>query len=115
MAGKITIPIVRDTNYGVGDLVELEIDSVVQPDRIVMFDSVATREAAAGGTPGPLMHETLARFAAGDYSVRLRGVDAIGNAGTWMTAQTIEHRPRPETPTGLALSAGSLTGVWVDV
>jgi hypothetical protein len=114
MAGKMTIPIERDTDYAVGDRVEIEIDGEVQPDRVLMFDSVSARTVALSGTPDPLLHETLARFPAGDYSVRLRGVDQAGNAGSWSTAQTIQHRPATEAPSGLVVSGGSLAGVWVD-
>jgi hypothetical protein len=114
MAGKITIPIVRNVTYVLGDRVEIEIDGAVQPDYVPMIDAVAAATIAGGGTPGALLHETLARFPAGDYSVRLRGVDAIGNVGDWMAPQTLEHRPLPETPAGLALSGGNLTGVWID-
>lgn len=114
MAGQMMIPIVRDTDYAYGDLVEIEIEGEVQPDRILMWDSVSEREEAIGGTPSPLMHQTLARFGAGDYSVRVRGVDLIGNAGAWSVAQIIEHRPTPEPPTALAISGDDLTGTWLD-
>lgn len=114
MAGKITIPIVRDTDYQFGDRLELEVDGQVQPDLIQMWDSAAERAEAEGGTPDPLMHETLARFPAGDYAVRLRGIDLAGNVGNWSAAQTIRHRPQPERPTGLVISGSELQGSWAD-
>lgn len=112
MAEQITIPIERDPDYLASDRVELEIDSVVQPDLIKLLDAVAEREIAAGDPPSVLMYRTLRRFVAGDYSVRLRGVDAAGNASAWSAAVTIEHRPEPEAAIGLAVSGGSLTGTW---
>lgn len=115
MAGKITVPITRDTDYAVGDRVELEVEGAVQPDLIMMWDSAAERTEAAGGDPDPLMHETLARFPAGDYDVRLRGIDLAGNVGDWSGVTTIEHRPTPAAPTGLAVSGDDLSGDWEDV
>lgn len=115
MAGKITIPITRDTGYELEDRIELEIDGSVQPDLIQMWPDATTRDGAvAGATVGPLMHETLASFSAGDYSVRVRGVDGKGNAGAWSAATVIEHRPTPATPTNLELDEGDLTGDWSD-
>lgn len=114
MAGKMTIPVVRDTDYEVGARLELEIDSAVQPDLIQMWDTPSQRQEALGETPDPLLHQTLARFPAGDYSVRLRGIDLAGNIGSWSTAQTIRHRPQPEAPTDLAIVGTELQGSWED-
>lgn len=114
MAGRMTIPIVRDTDYELGDTMALEIDSAVQPDLIQMWSSEAEREQALTGSPLPVMHQTLARFPAGDYSVRLRGMDLAGNVGSWSAAQVIRHRPTPEPPTGLVIVGTELRGDWED-
>lgn len=115
MAGKITIPIIRDVSYEVGDRVELEIDSAVQPDRIYIWPDETARDAVVDGdTIAPVMHQTLVRFPAGDYNIRLRGIDVAGNPGDWSAATTIEHRPTPDAPESLAIDGDNLTGTWTD-
>ncbi len=115
MAEKITIPIIRDTAYQLGDRVEIEIDGQAQPDRIYLWLSETTRDAVvAGATVGPLLHQTLGRFPAGDYDLRLRGIDQPGNVGDWSTTVIIEHRPTPPPPTDLAIAGDNLTGNWSD-
>jgi hypothetical protein len=114
MAGPITIPIERDAGYAVGERIEVEVAGVVQPDLVLMWDSGAALIEAGGGTPAELRHVTLSRFVAGDYSVRLRGIDLAGNVGDWSSAVVIEHRPKPAAPTGLVVVGDELRGDWVD-
>lgn len=116
MAGSMKVPVVRDAvNYGEDDWLEIEIEGQVQPDLVRMFDTAAARAAALSGDPGVLIHQTLARFPAGDYDVRVRGVDALGNVGDWSAVTTIPHRPTPETPSALAIVGDELVGEWSDV
>ncbi|MEM1213043.1 MAG: hypothetical protein AAGI68_12195 [Planctomycetota bacterium] len=53
---------------------------------------------------------TRSQFAAGDYTVRVRRVDAVGNAGAWSVTATYRHRPQPAAPASVRAEGGRL--VW---
>ena len=138
MAERLKITMVRGVGYGAGELVQIEVDGVLQPDRVVMWS--ASRESVGWGRGGwgeggdgfghagrarfgegvfgyeslgvsgggLIEHRTVGRFAAGDYVVRLRGVDVVGNAGPWGEAFVVRHRPRPAPPTGVGVSGDML-------
>ena len=126
MASPITITIAHSSAFALGDRGQIEIAGVVQPDRIEL-----------GGIPGPaptlpfgggrfgagyfgrgaasFAHRTLASFIAGDYSVRIRSIDPVGNTSAWSTAKIIQHRPVPPSPTSLSVNeAGELVWTWSD-
>lgn len=141
MAEPMTITIIRDPVYLGDTTIELEVDGVVQPDRIVPWgfarDTMGEgfgRESETGegfgqwarygegisdygwdgGGASTLDHRTTASFVAGDYPVRMRAIDGKGNAGDWSESKTIKHRPNPPAPTGLNVTAGLLLWNWSD-
>lgn len=103
MAAKMIIRMARDPAYVASDHVQLEIGGVIQQDRVLVY-----------GQDDVIEHETLALFVAGDYVVRNRGVDVLGNAGAWSDPVTIQHRPKPPPPTNLRLSGNDLLYDWHD-
>jgi hypothetical protein len=52
---------------------------------------------------------TSQAFAHGDYTLRVRAVDELGNAGDWSDPLEQQHRYRPDPPTIVSLDAGILT------
>lgn len=126
MADKMNIPIIRNASYTPGDRAEIEINGVVQPDIIDLAGLVTPRPVMpfGGGTFGAgvfgagaamFVHRTVARFVAGDYAVRIRSVDPLGNESAWSTARTVRHRPAPPPPTALNVNeAGELAWSWSD-
>jgi hypothetical protein len=141
MAQRMTFSLVRSFDFVPGDFGQIEIASALQPDRVVLavqgrqFQGFGLTPAESGGfgfaTGLPLgggvfgagylgqgaelfTHRTLASFVAGDYTVRLRAVDRLGNAGDWSDSYTIQHRPLPPAPTNLRIADGILTWAWSD-
>lgn len=141
MARSIDLNIIRDRDYLALALVQLEITSVVQNDRVLMWgpdrESMGFgfgAQSACGfgfgvGRPfgdgifgagylgqgaGHIDQATTGTFVAGDYALRMRGVDRYGNAGSWSTSENIAHRPVPPDPEDLAVTAGALTWTWSD-
>lgn len=142
MAGLMVIPMVRDTDLMRGDVVRLEVGGVVQPDRVQLWDERRRRMGFGFGTmglqhfgrgalfggfgSGPFglgvmgfgadvaEHVTVNRFAAGDYAVRVRVEDEVGNVGAYGAAVTIKHRPTPDAVDDLRVEAGVLKWSWTD-
>ncbi len=138
MAQRMTIPIVATPEYLPRDVLEVEIDGDVQPDRIIVADP--ERNAQGFGFELPTLtpfgrlalspavtpfglglfgvgaklieYQTRASFDAGDYSVRIRARDALGNVSAWSSAYTLEHRPEPGPPRNLTVSGMTLGWVW---
>src|SRR3990167_6157365 len=106
MAQPITLNIPRNPDYYLGDTFQIEIDGAVQPDVLLAWGPTrATMGEGFGvehqtgegfgnwkvygegiegygwdGNGADLMaHETTGAFVAGDYAVRIRGIDAPGN------------------------------------
>lgn len=135
MAAPLVIRYVRHPDYLPGDHLELEVDNAVQGDRIVPwgpdralvgFGLTAAIQAPFGLGPALpfgeggfgygrfglgaeiVVHRTLRPYVAGDYDVRLRSVDQLGNASAWNTAATVKHRPKPPAPRALRLDGAVL-------
>lgn len=140
MSERMTISFVVDPDWEPGVRVQLEVGGVVQPDRVLPLSgrerqvlgflelgafmlghsaAVTLGEGRLGdGTLGigarQIDHTTLNRFDAGDYAVRLRTFDRLGNAGAWSEPVTIEHRPAPTPPRRVRVNAAgdALTWLW---
>lgn len=141
MAQPLNISVIRDPDLTPDDYLQIEVDSTVQDDRISIWPSYRHRNVYGFGHPerttygfafsmaygagyygggyygqgAPLITlETRQAFVANDYSLRIRAVDALGNAGDWSAVTTFEHRPQPPAPTNLAVTGGLLTWDWSD-
>lgn len=143
MAEPITIPIIQDPDLTPQDVVEVEINSAVQSDRFgvwpavpdpggfgfdamdtgvfgfssagaVAFGQAVFGQGYFGYGAAVVEHDTRSSFVAGDYTVRLRSRDDLGNVSDWSDPGTIEHRPTPPPPDTLAIAAGVLTWSWSD-
>jgi len=143
MAQPLTIPIVRDPDIDPADTVEVQVDGNTQNDRVNLwpnlrhdpgfgFDPIGTGYfgLSTAGSQGfgagpfglgyfgyPILitdHDTIASFVAGDYTVKLRSRDGVGNVSNWSAGATIEHRPIPPAPEDLAVDAGVLSWTWSD-
>lgn len=140
MAEPLSIPVIRDPRYGPDDTVEIEVDSETIDGRYVLWDASRRRRGFgfgpfgafafgvidpglgfgegvfAGGAFGfgaeLLTLKTRPAYDAGDYSVRIRAVDAVGNAGAWSAAVTIQHRPDPPPPRNFRVSGDNLVWTW---
>ena len=138
----MSVALVKHPDYFKGEYAQLEIDSTVQPDSVFIWDESRNRlgfgygshaTTAFGWGVGPgfgvglfaeayfgqgakkIDHLTYKKFVAGDYSVRTRSYDEIGNVSSWSSTSTLEHRPKPPAPIELALGSGSvLTWTWTD-
>jgi hypothetical protein len=139
MAKPMSIPYVRDLDYTVSDRLQVEVAGSVQGDRPVLgdpyprgFGTGSWATTGFGFGPGLAFgagvfgggyfgqgaslttHRTLSDFVANDYTVRLRAVDAAGNTGDWSDSATIQHRPQPPAPAGMAIAANVLYWTWSD-
>lgn len=141
MAEKITLQIMRDRDYLVDDWIEIEINSVVQPDRVRVWGQSRVNQGYGkngmlqcgygfgAGLPyglgvygfgyygqgaDVLAHKTMNEFVAGDYTVRARCVDGAGNVGSWSELETVEHRPDPPAPESLEFTNNTLAWTWSD-
>jgi hypothetical protein len=139
MAESLTIQIIRPPDVELDERASVEVDGAVQQDLVRLAGPGSRRRFGAGrlfgrGTFGisrgmtfgdglfgagyfgqgtdVVAHQTLATFVAGDYSVRIRRVDAIGNAGAWTSATNLKHRPTPAAPTNLSLDGSTLSWQW---
>lgn len=143
MAGPIEVKISQALSYFPEDTIELEVDSVAQLGRLEIWGAERQAIGFGRGTfgtgafgfdgsiglgfgvgafgTGPfgideriVTRQTRKRFSAGDYTVRARAIDELGNIGDWSASKVYEHRPVPETPTDCQLSDGTLTWSWSD-
>lgn len=140
MAQPIDIALIVDPSYLPGDRAVIEIDSADQPDRPVLTppnrerrgfgvaSAITTPFGSMGLTPPDIPfgaglfgigatrwdHTTLRAFVAGDYPIRARGIDTLGNLGDWSDAETIEHRPTPPPPINLSMAGSVLSWTWSD-
>jgi hypothetical protein len=143
MASPITIPIIRDPDYDPDDVVQIQIDSQSQNDRVQLwaklrddpgfgFDAMESGVFGWSSAGAPLFgagpfglgwfgydikvtdYQTTASFVAGDYTIKLRSRDAKGNASDWSDGSIIAHRPDPPPPEGLAITTGVLSWTWSD-
>ena len=141
MAAEMTIPFLRDPVYIVGDIIRVEIDSVLQRDRITPWPPDRARRGY-GWTPsgssgygfglslpygdgvygagfyGQCLEVkeqlTTGQFVAGDYAVRLKAIDALGNEGDWSDPFTLAHRTSPPAPANATVSSNVLAWTWSD-
>ena len=141
MATKMTIPFLRDPVYLADDTIRVEIASVLQRDRVTPWPPDRARRGYGwtpsgssgygfglslsygdgvygGGFYGQCVevknHETQGLFVAGDYSVRLKAIDGLGNEGDWSDPFTIAHRPDPPAPTNPTVTSNVLAFDWSD-
>ncbi len=141
MATPIPITIIQSRRFMAGDVMQIEVDSTVLPDRVPIWGSERARIGFGHGRFGrgrfgvgralgfgqglfgrglfgqgvrTLPYQTAGRYTAGDYSVRVRAIDRIANTGDWSSAVDYPHRPTPPTPRNLAISSGTLTWSWSD-
>jgi hypothetical protein len=141
MTAPISISLVQSRSYLYGDTARLEVAGSAQPEAIRIagdtrglegfghgsfgrgrfgrgrgsgFGSGAFGRGVFGQGASLVGRSTQARFVAGDYAMRVRAVDALGNAGDWSASATRPHRPDPPAPTALAITGGALTATWSD-
>jgi len=141
MASPLTITIEQSRAFLPGDYAQIEVDSTVQSDRVSIWGGERASLGYGHGRYGDgeygrgrslgygiglygdgpygiglrrTTHETGSSFVAGDYSVRARAVDKIGNAGSWSSAVTHRHRPTPPKPSSLSIASGTLNWAWSD-
>lgn len=142
MAQPMTLILQRDADHMAGDVGQIEIAGVVQPDRIALAlpgrdgqgfgwgpmgsTSFGIGPAAQpfGGAPlgggyfgqgtAIYTHRTVRSFVSGDYALRLRAMDARGNAGPWSDSDLFPHRATPAAPTANTLVGGTLGWSWSD-
>lgn len=143
MAMPITLCIARNPAWSADDVLELEVNGQLQPDRIVPWGPQRRFFGFGRGLPSrtpfgrwvipgnltlfgqgrfgqgqsKLTHTTLRAFVAGDYTLRLRSRDArreTGNVSDWSDAFIVEHRPAPPAPRNLRVTAGVLAWDWSD-
>ena len=131
MPQPLSIQFPLDPTWEPGVRIELSIDGQTQPDLIrptlgregLTLGTQVLGDFMLGATTGQPLGEsrlgdgdvglatpfvefsTLNRFGAGDYTIRLRTLDAIGNASPWSTPITVAHRPPPDPPRDLPLTA----------
>ncbi|MEM1207753.1 MAG: hypothetical protein AAGI54_00670 [Planctomycetota bacterium] len=140
MALPLTLTLLRDPDLLTTDRLELEIDGVLQPDRLRAQPTARTlqgfgltphQSAGFGFVPAlpfgegrfaagyfgtgatTFTHTTLRSFDAGAYAVRVRAVDPLGNAGPWSDPVSIAHAAPPDPPHSLAVSPDGLRLTWV--
>lgn len=130
MASSLTIKLEQSRVYLAGDTAELEVDGDLQPDSWLLWgpernlldvDSPSLgfgRGAFGRGGFGVgayvLTFLTLNAFVAGDYTIRVRARDKIGNVDGWSDPVVHEHRPVPPPPHDLVITAGELHWQWSD-
>lgn len=142
MAKPIRIQYDQTRNFQAGDYLKLTIDSVVQPDRVNVWDAERARIGYGFGPYGVNSvygygrslgygnglyglgaygqgirrgtYLTQTSFPAGDYTVSAQPFDVRGNAGTASGDITVQHRPKPPKPTALQISGDNLTWAWSD-
>ncbi len=141
MAAPLTVRFIRDFDYLQDDRLQLEVDGLLQPDSVTIWTALrdhlgfgrdadsssgfgfATGLAFGSGAFGAgyfgqgaeiAEHRSVRRFVAGDYAIRMRAIDALGNLGDWSIVVTLEHRPPPPPPFNLALTGNTLTWDWSD-
>jgi hypothetical protein len=81
---------------------------------VVPGGEVPFNEGEFGAGVGLLEHLTFREFVAGDYTVRGRARDFVGNIGPWSAPVTVAHRPLPPPPENLAVVGGVLSWTWSD-
>lgn len=130
MAAPLTIKFIQDRAFEFRDTLRLEVNGTALPNIIRVWGPERSRMTATTPSLGYgrgaygrggygvgariLQYVTPQRFVAGDYSLRDRAVDALGNIGAWSGTYTHQHRPVPPAPKALSLSAGVLTWLWTD-
>lgn len=141
MAAPLTVRFIRDFDYLQDDRLQLEVDSALQPDSVTIWTVLrdqlgwgrstdnnsgfgfATGLAWGAGAFGAgyfgqgaeiAEHRSVRSFVAGDYTIRMRGIDPLGNLGNWSISETLEHRPAPPPPFDLAMSGNTITWDWSD-
>jgi len=141
VAAPLIIPTFLDAELLHTDVVQFEVDDVALGGRLEAWPE--TRGRNGFGFVTPLRHPfgvagfaappiavwgagdfglggrrvdwaTQTQYVAGDYGVRARAIDSLGNAGDWTDSVTIEHRPTPPPPRNLAISDNVLSWTWSD-
>ena len=139
MPEPLTLQLEQSRRYLPGDYAQVEVDGEVQSDAFVIWGAdryeygfgrgpfgrgrlgygralTFGRGSMGRGTMGQgarvLTFRTRAKFQDGDYSIRLRVIDRLGNAGAWSAAVTLNHRPVPPPPFDLKIVSGDLRFKW---
>lgn len=143
MAASLTIKLEQSRRYIYGDTAEIEVDGALQPDRWPIWgperDLLGSGFGGGGFGGGGfgmgrslgfgngafgrggfalgarvISFLTIGQFVTGDYTLRARGRDSLGNVDGWSDPVTHEHRPVPPAPTDLVIVAGVLGWTWSD-
>lgn len=141
MSASLTIPIIVTPDYLASDFLQIEVNGLLQPDRIAVQSSTRRQQGFGFGQPqrtpfGCLVltppqipfglglfgvgaslrdYQSRNQFDAGDYQVRLRANDGLpdgGNVGPWSDYFTIYHRPAPDPPRSPAVAGATLSWSW---
>ncbi|MFA5759402.1 MAG: hypothetical protein WC942_08635 [Clostridia bacterium] len=131
MATTIPITIIQSRRFLAGDAMQIEVDSTVLPDRVPIWGSERSWIGFGRGRFGrgrfgvgrslgfgqglfgrgrfaqgvrASTYQTAGRFTAGDYSIRVRAVDRLGNAGDWSATSEIHATPYDEYSRSLAVT-----------
>ena len=137
----MSITIEQSRRFVVGDIALIEIGGTALDDEVNYWQAERSRTGFGQGRFGTgrfgvgrslgfgigtfgrgafgtgsrlLVHRTRARFVAGDYAIRGKSRDSIGNESDWSDTVTRPHRPQPATPASLAITSGTLTWSWSD-
>ena len=139
MPEPLTLQLEQSRRYLPGDYAQVEVDGEVQSDAFVIWGS---ERAALGMGHGPfgrgrfgygrslglgrgafargifgqgvriISLQTRQRFVEGEYEIRLRVRDRLGNVGDWSEPATLAHNPVPPPPRNLRIAGDSLLFDW---
>ena len=109
MAAPLLLRVEQTVAFQIGDFIEIEVDGVVDAAKPRIWGQ--DREFIdTDPTPLPtVLIRTATEYDSGTYSVRLRAVDSLGQAGPWTAAQDVNHRTPPAPPTSLDVLGSELT------
>lgn len=145
LADSMAILFLRDPAYLGGDVIRVEVGSALRLDRVTPWPNDRQRRGY-GWTPSGSsgygfglsltygrgvygggfygqgvevnQHHTNQDFVAGDYTVRLKAIDSLGNESPWSDPFTVAHRPNPPAPRLPALNTeiqnNTLIWTWSD-
>lgn len=139
MSGPVVVDFEVDPAWEADARLELEVDGVVQPDRVNPWLGFAREKMGFGrgsphytafgvavfpvdqvgfgaggfGSGAPVVrHTSLENFDNGPKKVRVRAVDPAGNAGDWSPERVVWVLDPPPPPRALATGAGGLSWSW---
>lgn len=141
MAAPLIVTLEQSRRYRFGDYAQVEVDGALQPDRFQLWHAERRQLGFGRGRFGRgrfgrgrslgfglgafgrgvfgqgarlAAYRTAAAHPAGDYTLRVRAVDRLGNAGDWSAPLAHEHRPRPPAPARLRVDGEDLAWAWSD-